>query len=178
MARATKCPPPGQAAAPGWTSAQREAWAEWLSAGDASFRDEVFYGATNNPLEFEDDIFLVNARATWTDGSERFSIAAYDHDVGADFRERLGERPPESSGRSGHHSGAAREITFYGSSFIADSTGAKVAEAARDAEAVVCASFDLDAMRTARNSWGLFRDRRPDLYGPLLTLDGRTRTTG
>ena len=23
-------------------------------------------------------------------------------------------------------------------------------------------------------SWGLFRDRRPDLYGPLLTLDGKT----
>ena len=28
-------------------------------------------------------------------------------------------------------------------------------------------------------SWGLFRDRRPDLYGPILTLDGVTgRRTG
>ena len=65
-----------------------------------------------------------------------------------------------------------REITFYGSSFIADPTGAKVAEAGRDEEAVLTALFDLDAVREMRHSWGLFRDRRPDLYGALLTHDG------
>ena len=65
-----------------------------------------------------------------------------------------------------------REITFYGSSFIADPTGAKVAEAGRDEEAVLTAVFDLDAVREMRHSWGLFRDRRPDLYGALLTHDG------
>jgi N-carbamoylputrescine amidase len=64
--------------------------------------------------------------------------------------------------------------TFYGSSFIADATGAKVAEAGRDGEAVLTASFDLDALRTMRGNWGLFRDRRPDLYGSILTLDGVT----
>ena len=69
-----------------------------------------------------------------------------------------------------------REITFYGSSFIADATGAKVAEADRSTETVLTATFDLDAIRTLRQSWGLFRDRRPDLYGSLLTLDGRTPT--
>ncbi|HEY4331261.1 MAG TPA: N-carbamoylputrescine amidase [Ilumatobacteraceae bacterium] len=68
--------------------------------------------------------------------------------------------------------GGEREITFYGSSFIADQTGAKVAEAGRDDEDVLVASFDLDAARLMRHNWGLFRDRRPDLYGPLLTLDG------
>ncbi len=67
---------------------------------------------------------------------------------------------------------AIREITFYGSSFIADATGAKVAEAGRSGEAVITASFDLSAIRELRHSWGLFRDRRPDLYGALLTLDG------
>jgi N-carbamoylputrescine amidase len=67
-----------------------------------------------------------------------------------------------------------REITFYGSSFIADPTGAKVAEASRDREAVLTATFDRDELRQMRHSWGLFRDRRPDLYGPLLTLDGST----
>ena len=66
----------------------------------------------------------------------------------------------------------AREITFYGSSFIADATGAKVAEAGRDDETVLTATFDLVALQQMRHSWGLFRDRRPDLYGPLLTLDG------
>jgi N-carbamoylputrescine amidase len=39
---------------------------------------------------------------------------------------------------------------------------------------VLTARFDLDALRATRHAWGLFRDRRPDLYGPLLTLDGRT----
>ena len=68
--------------------------------------------------------------------------------------------------------GSEREITFYGSSFIADATGAKVAEAGRDEETVITATFDLEEIRTLRHSWGLFRDRRPDLYGPLMTLDG------
>jgi N-carbamoylputrescine amidase len=67
---------------------------------------------------------------------------------------------------------AHREITFYGSSFIADATGAKVAEAGRDDERVIIASFDLAAIRSMRHAWGLFRDRRPDLYSSLLTLDG------
>jgi N-carbamoylputrescine amidase len=71
-----------------------------------------------------------------------------------------------------------RSITFYGSSFIADATGAKVAEAPRDAESVLTATFDLDAGRVMRQSWGLFRDRRPDLYGSLLTMDGTTGLGG
>ncbi len=71
-----------------------------------------------------------------------------------------------------------RAITFYGSSFIADATGEKVTEASRDSEAVVAAAFDLDELRAMRNSWGLFRDRRPELYGALLTLDGVSRPTG
>lgn len=65
-------------------------------------------------------------------------------------------------------------IEFYGGSFITDETGAilKMAEKA-DGEVLV-ASFDLEAQRLKRASWGLFRDRRPDLYTPLLTLDGRS----
>ena len=84
--------------------------------------------------------------------------------------------PLVASNRIGHEAGETTEITFYGSSFIADHTGAKVAEAGRDAEAVLVATFDLEAGRRDRHSWGIFRDRRPDLYGPLLTLDGVTRT--
>ena len=68
--------------------------------------------------------------------------------------------------------GDEREITFYGSSFIADATGAKVAEAGRDDEAVLTATFDLTALQQMRHAWGLFRDRRPDLYTPLMSLDG------
>ena len=53
----------------------------------------------------------------------------------------------------------------------------KVAEAGRDGEAVLTATFDLERTRAhSGHAWGLFRDRRPDLYGPLLTLDGRDRS--
>jgi len=66
-------------------------------------------------------------------------------------------------------------MTFYGSSFIADHTGGKIAEASRNEETVLTATFDLDAIAQARAYWGIFRDRRPDLYSPLLTLDGKIR---
>ena len=64
--------------------------------------------------------------------------------------------------------------TFYGSSFIADHTGAKVAEAGRDDQAILLHRFDLDAVRRARQAFGFFRDRRPEAYGTLLSSDGRT----
>ena len=52
-----------------------------------------------------------------------------------------------------------------------------IAEAPRQGEAVITASLDLDRIRAQRSAWGLFRDRRPDLYEPLLTLGGETRRT-
>ncbi len=63
-------------------------------------------------------------------------------------------------------------VRFYGSSFIADSMGAKVAEAPEDRDAVIHAAFDLAELEELRNNWFVFRDRRPDLYGALLTLGG------
>ena len=83
--------------------------------------------------------------------------------------------PVVAANRYGTERGIATEITFYGSSFIADNTGAKVAEAGRDGEAVLTASFDLEALSAMRLSWGLFRDRRPELYESLLSLDGDER---
>ncbi len=80
--------------------------------------------------------------------------------------------PLVASNRIGREEGDNASLTFYGSSFIADPTGAKVAEANQSDRAVITASFDLDAIAVQRASWGLFRDRRPDLYGPLLTADG------
>lgn len=66
-------------------------------------------------------------------------------------------------------------IRFYGASFIADAFGAKVAEANETGDAVLSAEFDLDETARLREGWFVFRDRRPDLYGALVTLDGRTR---
>ena len=65
-------------------------------------------------------------------------------------------------------------MTFYGSSFITDATGAKVAEAGRDDERVLIADIDVEANRAMRAAWGLFRDRRPELYGAITSLDGNT----
>ena len=81
--------------------------------------------------------------------------------------------PLVASNRIGTESVARCAVTYYGSSFIADHTGAKVAEADRESEAVLTATFELDAVRDYRRAWGVFRDRRPELYAPILTLDGR-----
>jgi N-carbamoylputrescine amidase len=76
--------------------------------------------------------------------------------------------PLVASNRTGKEHGEAGEMTFYGSSFIVDATGGVVAELARDEEGFIIATFDLDALASARASWGIFRDRRPDLYGVLM----------
>jgi N-carbamoylputrescine amidase len=66
-------------------------------------------------------------------------------------------------------------IRFYGSSFITDAMGAKVAEAPEEGDAVLTASFDLEETKAVRDNWFVFRDRRPDLYGALTSLDGLKR---
>src|SRR5437016_5023237 len=64
-------------------------------------------------------------------------------------------------------------IRFYGSSFIADAMGAKVEEAPEEGDAVLTHTFDLAEAAQLRDNWFVFRDRRPDLYGALTSLDGR-----
>jgi N-carbamoylputrescine amidase len=80
--------------------------------------------------------------------------------------------PVVAANRIGREQGRTTEITFYGSSFIADPTGEKVVEANRTDEAVLVTKFDRDELRQMRLSWGLFRDRRPELYRSLTSLDG------
>ena len=80
--------------------------------------------------------------------------------------------PVVAANRFGTERGDVSEITFYGTSFIAGPTGEILAEAGTEGEAVLIARFDLDELMERRRSWGLFRDRRPDLYGALTTLDG------
>ena len=64
-------------------------------------------------------------------------------------------------------------LDFYGNSFIADHEGQVVAQAGRDQEEVLVHRFDFDQVKEYRDSWAVFRDRRPDLYHALATLDGR-----
>jgi N-carbamoylputrescine amidase len=64
--------------------------------------------------------------------------------------------------------GLEGDITFYGSSFIADQRGDKLSELDRSTEDVIVASFDLDFLARERAAFGFFRDRRTDLYDPLM----------
>ena len=72
--------------------------------------------------------------------------------------------PVIASNRVGTEVDDGIETTFYGSSFITDHTGAKIAEAPREGETIIYAEIDLTTTAKARHAWGLFRDRRPDLY--------------
>ena len=55
-------------------------------------------------------------------------------------------------------------LKFYGSSFITDGAGEVIESMDRDSEGVITAEFDLDELERERFSWGLFRDRRPEMY--------------
>ena len=81
--------------------------------------------------------------------------------------------PLVASNRIGMEPGKrGTEMTFYGSSFIADWQGQKIAEADRTSESILTATFDLDEIAANRAAWGLFRDRRPEMYGTITSLDG------
>lgn len=83
--------------------------------------------------------------------------------------------PVVASNRIGTETSDRWTVTYYGSSFIADHTGAIVKQADRVSESIVTASFDLKQIREYREAWGVFRDRRPELYAPIMTLDGSVR---
>ena len=65
------------------------------------------------------------------------------------------------------------QMTFYGSSFISNHKGKMLAEADRNTSGVLVQQLDLAAMREERLTWGIYRDRRPEMYAALLGLDGR-----
>ena len=76
--------------------------------------------------------------------------------------------PVIASNRIGTETDDESSMTFYGSSFIADRTGTIVEEADRETESVLVHEFDLDAIAQMRREWGVFRDRRPEMYGTLM----------
>ena len=80
--------------------------------------------------------------------------------------------PVIASNRIGVEEDEDSKITFYGSSFIAGPQGNKIIEANRTEETVLVAEFDLDQLEIQRTEWGIFRDRRPDLYKIITSYDG------
>lgn len=82
--------------------------------------------------------------------------------------------PVVASNRVGTEQGADSEITFYGTSFITGFTGEILTQADRQSETHISHTIDLDAAATYRDTWGVFRDRRPEMYAAMHTIDGRT----
>lgn len=80
--------------------------------------------------------------------------------------------PVIASNRIGAEEDEDSKINFYGSSFIAGPQGNKITEANRTEETVLVTEFDLDQLEIQRIEWGIFRDRRPDLYKIITSYDG------
>jgi len=81
--------------------------------------------------------------------------------------------PVVASNRIGVEEVQNQSNGFYGRSFISDHTGKIIKEASRDKEEILIAEVDLEQNHLFRRNWGLFRDRRTDLYKELLSLDGK-----
>lgn len=136
-----------------------------------------------------DQWFPETARALALLGAELIfyptAIGTEPHDAGIDSKDHWQRAqqghaaanlvPVVASNRIGTESSSddpSWRITFYGSSFICDETGAMLQMADRISETVLVQSFDLAAIRARRDAWGIFRDRRPDRYAVLLSADG------
>jgi N-carbamoylputrescine amidase len=79
--------------------------------------------------------------------------------------------PVLASNRVGTESDENSSMTFFGSSFIADEDGNLVAELSRTEEDIAVAEFNLELIDKKRIAWGVFRDRRPDLYQSIIKYD-------
>ena len=79
-----------------------------------------------------------------------------------------------AANRTGTEVVGGLEQTYYGHAFISDYTGELVAEFGERDEGALLHPLDLAAARRFRAGMGFFRDRRPEHYGALLTLDGHT----
>lgn len=78
--------------------------------------------------------------------------------------------PVLAANRTGSELDDGITLDFYGSSFLCDHLGALLASAARDREEVVLGTVDLDRAFTARDYWGVYQTRRPDIYQPLARI--------
>ena len=158
----------------------------YFSPGDTGFRVwQTRYGCIGVGICW-DQWFPEAARAMAVMGAELLfyptAIGSEPQDPRLDSREHWRRAmqghaasncmPVIAANRIGREAGESCAVTFYGGSFITDATGGIRAELGHE-PGFVTAAFDLDELASSRAAWGLFRDRRPDLYLPLLTLDGR-----
>jgi N-carbamoylputrescine amidase len=129
-----------------------------------------------------DQWFPECARAMTLQGAEVLlyptAIGSEPHDTSLDTAARwrramLGHAvsnviPVAAANRTGTEEGQE----FYGTSFISDQAGEIISDLNRTEEGMALATIDLDHVQRNRAAWGFFRDRRTDLYGPLVSPAG------
>ena len=161
----------------------------YFSPGDTGFKVwKTRYGTIGVAICW-DQWFPECARAMALLGAEMLfyptAIGTEPHDAGiqsADHWIRVQQghaaaniMPLIASNRIGTESMDNGSDTFHGRSFIAGPEGELVAEASADRQEILVHEFDLDAIAEKRRAWGVFRDRRPEYYRVLTTLDGTIR---
>ncbi len=132
-------------------------WDQWFPEAARAMTlagaDVLFYPTAIGTEPEEPEL---DSRDSW----QRVMIGhAVANAVGVVAANRIGTEGPEGKPKE--------SITFYGSSFVADPRGDKLAELPRDEQGIAMATLDLDAIKRVRASMGFFRDRRPSLYGRL-----------
>ena len=152
----------------------------YFKAGDSGFKVyDTAYGKIGVGICW-DQWFCETARALTLMGAELIfypTAIGSEPEIGLDSKEhwqrvQMGHSatntvPVVVANRIGLELGESCELTFYGSSFITDYTGAKIAEASRDKEEVIYGEFDLEENAKQREYWGLLRDRRASTYKEL-----------
>lgn len=155
----------------------------YSNLGDTGFQTfQTAYGAIGAAVCW-DQWFPESARIMALKGAE---ILLYPSAIGSDCHDHwetvmrghaaANIMPLVCSNRVGTEIGALGQVTYFGQAFIAGPKGDVRGRANAQSTTHIVETFDLDEIREMRAHWGLFRDRRPDLYGPLLTLDGATRS--
>ena len=153
----------------------------YFKAGDSGFKVYDTKFAKIGVGICWDQWFCETARALTLKGAEIIfypTAIGSEPEIGLDSKEhwqrvQMGHAatntvPVVAANRIGVEDGDSCSLTFYGSSFITDYTGAKIAEASRDREDIIYATFDLAQNAKQREYWGLIRDRRADSYHKLV----------
>jgi N-carbamoylputrescine amidase len=155
----------------------------YFKPGDSGFKVyDTAYGKIGVGICW-DQWFCETARALALMGAEIIfypTAIGSEPEIGLDSKEhwqrvQMGHAatntvPVVVANRIGKEMGESCSLTFYGSSFITDYTGAKIAEASRDKEEIIYATFDIQENQRQRQYWGLLRDRRPESYKTLCKL--------
>lgn len=81
--------------------------------------------------------------------------------------------PVIASNRVGIETQENSTMTFYGSSFISGPDGEVIRSLNREEEGYLIEEFDLSEINKKRRFWGVFRDRRPEMYEPIMRLNGK-----